>query len=519
MLIKVRIPSAETYRICTRPAVLKSLKQALRYFHLDKQPTTIYFNGEAETVKLWGGEFDGKRGSDHNTDVGYDDKIFVELETEDSEYNDGLDSAKFDSQHVPLMWEDKVTGASIRPVYNGRRLVITVNKYFKDRVQAQRFRDGIRDKLSQGHFNTLFDVQTHYPVTYDILGCYKEIYDRLLNAKMVDPAVDGDFIDWFSNPNRSLVPNDIISNLIGNNRVFAFKQELAENGLDFRYVNVAVVNKGAYIGKYEVSWSYSFYWNDHTHWDLTYPIQIFQQQMPTEFLPDIYEENKMPYATRLFMESKLASLVFQYRQDTPLMYHVLPSQDNWRPPNISWISPQLQVLLTMEDVPGEQVLLNIKDIQGFQWNPELLAWIMKYRTKVTRRHANPLQFKLFSNNVEVKESQLELRDNGDLVLLRPATLANIYRLTFNLDYAIRLYDEECRDDLVKDPDWSDWILDILFPGYEGDKSPDDTWDWWDIHNGIDVGDGEEVDFFERGMCGALIIAYNKDTPQAQQSWY
>lgn len=516
-MIKVRVPSAESYKICTRPAVLKSLRQALKYFHLDRQPTKIYFNGEADVVKLYGGEFDDRRGSDHDTDVGYHDKIFVELDIEESEYNDGLDSAEMDSQSVPVMWQDKQTGSYIRPVFNGRKMTITVNKYFKDRVQATRHKDEIRNRLNARAFNTLFDVQTHYPVLVDILGCYKEIYDRLVAANALEQGKDDTFFRWFRNPERSVVPNDILSNLIGNNDVFVFKQELAENGLNFNYLNTARVNKGAYIGQYEVSWSYSFYWNDHTHWDLCYPIQVWQQTMPTEYLPDMFEETKMSYATRTFMEAKLASLVFDYRQNTMLQYTVIPTQDNWRPVPELWISPQLQILVNMEDVDN-QVILNIKDIQGFEWNPDFLKWILKFHDKVTTRHENPMQFKVYSDNLQVVDSQIKLTADGDLILTRKPTMGNIYRVTFNLDFALRRFSDDCRDDLIDNPEWADWILDVLFPGYEHDDVNDD-YDWWDIHNGIDVGDGEEVEFFERGMCGILLIAHNADDPGYQPKHY
>lgn len=516
-MIKVRIPSAESYKISTRPAAYASLKQALDYFHLLKQGQKIYFNGEAEVSKLIGGEFDNNRGSDIQTDVGYDDKIFIEFEVGESEYNDGLDSADFDAQTVPTMWTDPQTGSWIRPVFSGRKCEVTVNKFFKDRVQAQRYQHEIRDKLNQKVFNTLFDVQTHYPLTVDILECFQEIYNRLNNVGEIAPE-HSNFIKWFCA--KSEVPYDFISNIIGNNTVFAFKQESSENGLNYGVVNIAAVNKGAYIGKYEVSWSYSFYWNIHTHWDLCFPIQVWQQPMPHEYLPDLFVNTKYEYASRMFMESKLASQIFDYRKSSPIQYHALPSQDNWRPPVTSWVSPQLQVLVCMEDVPGEQVILNIKEIHGFTWNQEILDWIMKFRTKVTRRRANPLQFKLYSNEVEVKNDQLELRENGDLVLLRPATLGNIYRLTFNLDYALRLYDDECRDDLVNNPDWCEWIIGILFPNYKPQPGfgDDGVWDWWEIHNEIDVGDGEEVDFFERGTIGALIIAHNRDESNTR-IWY
>lgn len=502
-MFTVKLPSSETYRISVRPSVFKSLAQELCYFNLH-QNNQIFFNGEAEVSKLIGGEYNGRRGSDLSIDVGYNDKIFVEFESEPSGFNDELDSMR--GLTTPLLWQDPLTGSSIRPIFEGKRYTITINKFFKDRVTAESFRRRIRSAILGEHLNTLFDLDTHFPIPMEILACYQEIYNRLVNAKAVD-TTDSNFIKWFRQ--NSLVPTDYISNLIGNNDCLVFKQQMADNGIDHGDIQIAKVNKGRYIGQYEVSWSYSYHWNEHTEWELTYPIQVYQQPMNVEWMPDDFDNNKRSYPTRRFLESKLASMVFDYLQDNVNKYVCLPSQDNWRPPTTNWISPQLQVLINLEDVQTEQVLLNITQIQGFEWNPTFLYLILKYHKKVTKRHSSPLNFKLYSNNVEVLESNIELRENGDLVLLRPGTLKNIYRLTFNFDTAIRLFDDDCINDLLNDLEYGKTIIDTLFPQYpfppdwgSGGKN-----DWWSIYDNVDVGDGELIEEFSSYMMGLGIIAY------------
>jgi hypothetical protein len=155
------------------------------------------------------------------------------------------------------------------------------------------------------------------------------------------------------------------------------------------------------------------------------------------------------------------------------------------------------------------VLLNITQIQGFEWNPTFLHLILKYHKKVTKRHSSPLNFKLYSNDVEVLETDIELRENGDLVLLRPGTLKNIYRLTFNFDTAIRLFDDGCIDDLLNDPEYGKIIIDTLFPQYPfpPDWGTGGKDDWWNIYDNVDVGDGELIEEFSSYMMGLGIIAY------------
>lgn len=165
----------------------------------------------------------------------------------------------------------------------------------------------------------------------------------------------------------------------------------------------------------------------------------------------------------------------------------------------------------MEDVPGEQVLLNVTQIQGFDWDPTFLHFVLKYHKKVTKRHSSPLNFKLFSSDTEVMESDIELRENGDLVLLRPGYLRSIYRLTFNFDTAVRLFDDGCIEDLIKDPEYGKLIIDTLFPDYQlpSDWGVDGKKDWEHIYDNIDVGDGELIEEFSSYMMGLGIIAHRQ----------
>lgn len=508
-MFKVKIPSFETYKIATRPVVLTSLKQMLEYFDIDLNQK-IYFNGEAEVSKLLGGEYNDKRGGDLGTDVGYDNKIFVEFERELGNYNNELDGNTTDDT-IPPVWQCPLTGARITPKFSTRIYRVTVNKFMKDRVTAERYLEDIRAKTMGVNQNTLFSMNTHYPITYPVMQCYKEIYDRLVNAKQVDPAAK-DFMDWmFEN---SKVPAGVLRNLIGNNPVFVFKQCIDEIGVNMENPNMATVTSGAYIGKFEVSWTYWFYWSEHKNWILQYPMQIYQQPMPAEYMPKVFDENLESDVCKQFFESAAARKIWgnPTANNNPF-YHILPNFDNWRPAPRKWISPQLQLVVNMEDVQ-EQVIINMKNIHGFDWNPKLMEYMIKYREKVTRYHGNPMQIQVYSDGTQVLESQIKLMENGDLILTRPPRMSSIYRVVFSFDYALRLYDEDCINDFLNDPEWLEWIFGILYPNYPippgfGENGIDD---WWNIHNDIEVGDGDQVDFFlPYGMMSFMIIAHHQST--------
>jgi hypothetical protein len=485
----------------------------LDYFNINVNQR-IFFNGEAEVSKLLGGDKDGKRGSDIGTDLGYDNKLFVVLERTESGYNDELDAYTGNSSNPPL-WYEPNTKASIVPKFVTRRYSVEVNAFFKDRVTAERYLTNIRRGVMSPHQNTLFNVDTHFPLTEPQLGCYYEIFLRLKNTAII-PA-DKDFIEWMED--NSQVPVGILRNAAFKAPVFVFKQQMANIGVNMENPNLALVNQGAYIGKFEVSFRYWFYWAEHTEWVFNYPIQVYQQPMPDHYVPDVFSNNKEEFVARRFYESAAAAKIWDYLKHQAPFYHVFPSQDNWRPEPTYWISPQLQVLVNVENQPN-QVLINMKDINGFTWNQTVIDYIMKYREKVTFRHKNPLNIAVWSDDgteaIKVKEEQIQLLDNGDLILTRLPKMANSYRVVFSFDYAIRLYDEDCILDFLDDPDFVKWIIGILFPGYQ---LPDDWgtggWsDWEDVYNGIDVGDGPEMRFYmPYGTLYSLIVAKNSSSYQ------
>lgn len=512
-MLSVRIPSFETYRIGTRPAVLASLEKMLKYFNISVDQR-ILFNGESEVSKLLGGEGNDKRGSDLGVDLGYDNKLFVELERVESGYNDELDAYSGNLSNPPL-WYEPNTKSTIIPKFITRRYNVTVNAYFKDRVTAERYLTNLRRGTFSPHQNVLFNVDTHFPTTYPQLECFQEIMTRLQRAGVV--AQDKNFIDWMEE--CSTVPVGILRNVAYKAPVFVFKQQMADIGVNMENPNMAFVNQGSYIGKFEVSFRYWFYWSEMSEWVMNYPIQVYQQPMPPDYIPDVFENNKEEYVARRFFESAAAHKVWDYQKNQAPFYHVLPSQDNWRPDPVYWLSPQLQVLVNVENTET-QVLLNMTDIQGFTWNATFIKYLIKYHDKVTTRHRNPMNIKVYSddgqNAEEVLPSQIVLQENGDLVLLRKPKMSNCYRVVFSLDYALRLYDDECVEDLLNDPDYGKWLIGILFPQYPlPDNWGDNGWsDWEDVYDGIDVGDGPQRGFYmPYGMLYSLIVAKNSDSYQ------
>lgn len=496
-MLKTNIPTSETYRSVTRPLIYSSLRKWLEYFGINND-VLIYFSGESEISNLLGTTFTDKKGSDHRTDTHFVNRLFVEAEYENADYNDGLDGSHRHLTSTPF-WFDPDTETRITPVYNNKIVRITINRYFKDRVSGEAFINRINSLLRKP-FNNLFSSKVHYPISPNIVEFLNHIYDLLNNVGAIRDNISKD--EWINR--NAIVPMDEITNIAGNNKTKVFKQSLVENGLLYDQASLSKnIAKGQYHGQYLASFSYSFYYAEHTEWVLEYPIMVYQQLINSEYIPRVFNDNIEDYATNMFFEAKASSYLFDYKKYTNPFFFVFPIEDNYVVPKEDWLDLQLQRLAFMEFV-DRQIVLNLfsfSELDSF-WDPTFEKYIRKFHNKVTVRHKNPMHLKLWAGNLAVLEKEVELEENGDFYLNRKPKMYREHRVAFYLDKDINGYDDECIKDIVEDEEYGRWIIDKVLPmlplpgdpEYNGDKKPGDyPWIDWeeDINNKVNTTDPEK----------------------------
>ena len=458
-MFRVRIEALETYRNATRPLIMRSLECVQDNFSLNKNILT-FFNGEAESVRLTGTTHDGKLRSDQYTDVGFDDRQFIEAEIEDAEANSELDSSHRHIVNAPV-WHDKQSGAMIIPNYVTKKVNVTINRYCKDRVTAQRLRDKINSQLKEPRVD-VFNASIHYPISNEMLLLGQDIYTMLVKGGKVNPN-ELNPLAWFKTACK--VPHDVIANAIGNNACFVFKRSVDRIRLRFEGIDIAKsIAKGKYYGQYLLSFQYSFYYAELKQWELHYPIMVYQSILDPKWIPEDNEQYFDAYPTNTFLENKVGLQAGHSQYWNMPGLFVFPKEDYWRKPNVDYISPKLQRLATLDDVE-EQVILNIFKFQGEEkfWDVKFKYFIQTHFDKVTKRHKAPFYLSVWSDNYQVLDSQIELKENGDLILKRRPTMSAAYRVVFSFDYAIGLYDPELINEITHDEDLGRWVIGILHP--------------------------------------------------------
>lgn len=515
-MFRVKLAAEETYRNATRPLIYSSIEGVMNTFNLNRDILT-FFNGEAEASRMIGTTFSSERRTDQDTDVGFEERQYIEMEIEEAEANSELDSSHRRETNMP-MWLDPITKASISPLYVTKKVNVTVNRYFPDRVLADKYRTRIQSSLKTPRIGQ-FSGAVHYPLSHSVVNCMATIYSRLVAAGVIDGAATNP-LEWFKS--CCTVPYDIISNLIGNNACFVFKRLIDSIKLQFNGIDVPKRARGRYAGQYLVEFQYSFYYAELTEWELRYPIMVYQQMTSENYIPEDKQEYINPYPQSQFFEGLMAQRREQYMTWSAPDVFVFPQQDNWRPQGIRLMDEKLQRLAIMEDVE-EQVVLNLFRFNGEEtfWADNFKEYLKFYHNKVTTRHKNPLYIALYSDNLRILDEQVSMTEDGDIILHRKPTMSAEHRIVLYFDYDVAKYDRDAIDDLTNcdTETMSRWILGVLFPylPLPGDPeyvglTPEGVCPWLDwehdvidrIVPGADSGDGDG------GSDADKIVIYGGD---------
>jgi hypothetical protein len=465
-MLETFVESEEDYNAFFRPAVLDSLRATLRFYNL-QSAAQIYYNGENEVAKLVGNNMgDGDRAAFY-TDGIFRNKIFVTTEVEAHEFNSGFSNQRRMQTEMSVWSDDGALPLMLTPSFEGRKITVNVTANFNSRTPAQQFVNRInRLQANQvGAYN--FSATVHLLMNPTIVEFFKEIHKLLAKNDPTFPALE----DWFEKGCQA--PMTIISNVANQMRRNVFPMRLDNIGIYFNEPRTALSRRAEIFGKYEVTLSYSFFFQEFIGWELIYPLMVYQDEIPAVYIPRVQTKYKEEFNRRVAPEVAFArDISFPDRAIQGPYYVKLPDHDPWVWPAQSWLQPVVQARLTVA-AEEQQVLCNIfDDLPSFQWNPQVKAYMCRRHEWVFGNHHSPFLIQVYSNDQRVSPTDLQMDDKGSITLLRAPNLKNTYRVVVLLDWAIRDYADAFWDDLREHRD--EWgLVESIFPNYDWGQFDDD----------------------------------------------
>ncbi|UVD32097.1 hypothetical protein [Vibrio phage phiKT1028] len=468
--------AGETYRNATRPAILDSIYSVLEHYQVREKDLLVYLNGDASDARPMHTSHDDPSRLGFFTDFIYRNKLFAVAEVVTTEFNSGYGNLGRQINNAPL-WEDKDTRTYMTPIFEGRKINVDCNVHFNTRQQAVNFRNRLQRIYDVQGANPWFRAHIHYPVPYEFMLLSSHLQQLSIGGGYSE--ADKTYPDWFME--RCTVPTSVISNAVGNNPIFAMKRRIENSEIILEEPTIALVQKNPEVlGKYEVSFRYSFYWQELINWRVDYPLMVKQQPLSGDFINGPLQEEGVPYSPYKFFELQAGDNLKGFDGTKHYNYARYPLYDPWFPPaNYDRVDPKVIVNFVVEEGVEEQLLFNIKEIPGMQWNPIILDFILQYHDLVTVRSNLILWMQLYSDDLPVLQEDIRLDVDGNLWLLRTPVIENNYRMVLNIDGMLGLLTSEAKDLIIKDDNYRLKVIPEVFPWWNWNKRrPDENSDGW-----------------------------------------
>lgn len=499
-MLNTFIATEENYDAYLRPAIYDSIKAVLAYYRLDSA-ANIYYNGQNEIAKLVGTNRTDSPTAAHYTDGIFRNKIFITPDVQRSEFwnnrRESVESPVFrDKDNLPLM---------ITPTFENKRIEVRVVCMHNTFADAERMKNHINRLRENQVVDFNFSPVTHMPVNHSLLEFVEIVHGMLERNKPGTPV----FYEWFYG--NALAPFHIVSNTAANHQLMVVPLKAPNVGIQFSSPFIAKTNKGQTYGRFEVEFSYTFYLNDFIGWELEYPLNVYQEEIPNQFIPEPQEHHVDETLYRCSPEILAGRALGTAGSNAQVPYYLKqPRHDPWACPKTWWVQPILQARLKMDDLP-EQELCNVFDIPGFNWDPAVKAYFLRRHEVACSHHDSPFLVQVFEGDRLIESTYLKMDATGSVTLYKAPDLRKTYRIVICLDWAIRDYSEAFWSDLSKHPEGWDLLTRIFF-WFDFNTIPT-PWIQY-IHlikQGIDKGWGGWIKPFNIYQMNLGLIAYNSQT--------
>lgn len=452
MLIETFVETEEDYDAFLRPAIYESIRAVLKYYNLDNA-TNIYYNGNAEVAKLVGSNRSDSDTADRYTDGIFRNKVFIIPEINRSQFWNN----RRDVVEAPVFAIRGDVDLMIHPAYENKKIDVTVVSRHNSRDDADR----TVKRINRLRENQVVDFNFS-PINHMVLNAsIPEFLEKIHGLIEKNKPTGKDFTTWFYE--NAYAPFHIISNVKGGQKQLVVPRQYRGIGISFTDPFVAKARKATNTGMFEVSFTYSFYFNDFMGWELKYPLNIYQDEIPADYIVTPSEEHKRD--TLVQAGPEISDGRFITHPPTGLLqapyYLKRPEYDPWDAPDQLWIQPVIQARLAVEDVP-EQLLCNVFDIPDFDWNEKSKAFFLKMHEVACLHNQSPYFLQVFENDKAVEGEFLSMSATGDVTLKRPVNMSKTYRIVVCINYAIRDYSEKFWSTIAWDEDAWDIVRNVFF---------------------------------------------------------
>lgn len=354
----------------TRPVVYAIIEQVQKITGI-KKDTKIYFPGDIETMRTAGTTIDDK--DDRFAVFESSSIMFIEVEEEFNQ--DNIASTVIGRNENMKAFYDPALGASLTPVYASTDVTINFKYRSNSKNEVVRWRDDIRNRVSQMRDINLHVVKYHYGIPSEILGLIYELYTKRENYLGYDQTF-AEYVTSHSSPRLT-----VIGDLAGGSNALAVSESQRDIIGMFGFDTTPdKPERDDQSGTWTISFPYKFTYDRPTGVNVSYPIMVHNQlinKIYTDHLEKGYDLNppEKTYTKSLGALSYFAVNASADRNMDPKYVLTIPSFDDYVLRNEPDGTGTYMTVLAEVDTSDKKTMFNLRELGDIVIDEDIMEFI------------------------------------------------------------------------------------------------------------------------------------------------
>jgi hypothetical protein len=428
----------------------------------------ILFPGDIERAQQKGGSIDEL--SEQNPDsvkFPYTSQMSMEVQEEYVE-DRMLTSAIFRPEEL-FVFRDDAIETGIRPVYSMTQTTINFKYRAKDKTEAIRWRDDIRNRTAANRDVFVHDVKYHYLVPKEMIVILKELH-RMREA--VAPYGDDWETYWRENVSSRV---SWLTNQSGQQGAWgvAESQLRVQGWFDFTGVPEQG-NKDNDGSTWTISFAYHFQYEKPIACSMYYPLMIHNQVVAQKYRPGPDEQPPYQIEAQARSYSLTGRQLRHFETGTPLYHltkrpgHQIPSFDEFLPEQVIPQTLRVFTLMIQLDPANPRALFNLKtDLGDIALNDDMWCCIDKEIPFMTQPGQSVFNLSLYRSTHLMTPNWISIDANYNITATADLDLRQYYHVRFSIARDLRQVNPNALKRLQSCPDCFNEILAAIDPTLPG----------------------------------------------------
>lgn len=464
---KILVEVPDTVESILRPVAVDIARQLFGNTNVSKD-IQILFPGDIERAQQKGGSIDEL--NEQNPDsvrFPYFSQMYMEVQEEYVE-DRMLTSAVFRPENL-FVFRDDAIETSIRPVYSMTQTTINFKYRAKDKTEAIRWRDDIRNKTAANREQFVHDVKYHYLVPKEMLVILKALWG-------MREAVAGYGENWETYWRENTTQRvSWLTNQSGQQGAWgvAESQLRVQGWFDFTGVpeQGSKEDDGA---AWTISFSYHFQYEKPIACTMYYPLVVHNQLVDQQYRPspDEMPEYQIEAQARSY---SLSGKQLQHFETGTRLYpltkrpgYQIPSFDEFLPEQVVPHTLRVFTVLCTLDPANPRLLFNMKtDLGPIALNDDMWECIDKELPYMCKPGQSVFNLSLYRSAHLMTPEWLTIDENYNVMATQDLDLRQYYHVRFSLMRDLRQVNPASLKRLQACPTCLNEILAALDPTLSG----------------------------------------------------